>query len=327
MALEHEVIKWVDNMIEANLSFRRVFDPDTPSLAEILGKPRPQIQSQVPQQIQPQTQAPQPQTQSTNSDEFESLKQALNSEKWPEAVNKNLICDPNAEKDKIERGRGIIELMIDEDLKGRKVLDLGCGEGHCAFLASDYEPTISVGYDIKEHPHWRNFEERPSVLLTTNFGVVNDNGPYDVIILFDVIDHVKNETPQQLLQKAKDLLAPKGRIYMRCHPLTSRHATHLYHDLNKAYVHLVFTKNELNQLVPNSNHFEENIGPVYPIQKYVELIEKAGLKEVSRRDVRENPEEFFKIPKIADRIKQITGHDEFPEFQMSLQFVDYVLSK
>lgn len=315
MALEHEFVKWLDKMIEAHQELRAIFvpdDADNPMATNPGTSPVPEIQAtSEPQSI----------------DSFQSLKDALDSDKWPEAVNRNLICDPDSEKDKVERGRGILELMIEENLKGLKVLDYGCGEGHCAYLSADYETTMSVGYDIVEHPNWQNFEGKHNVNITTDFNTVSQNGPYDVIILFDVIDHVKNETPVQLLQRVKDLLAPNGQIYMRCHPFTSRHATHLYHDLNKAYAHLVFTKEELKQIVPDSRLEEDNIGVMRPIATYNQNIEDAGLNIVNRRDIKENPEEFFKIPKIAERIMQITGHEAFPEFQMSLQFIDYVLSK
>ena len=215
--------------------------------------------------------------------------------------------------------------MIDENLKGLKFLDYGCGEGHCAHLSADYETTLSVGYDRSTHENWNNFASKPNLKITNIFQEVQDNGPYDVIILFDVIDHLEGESPTQVLSKLKSILSPTGKIYMRCHPFTSRHATHLYHDINKAYVHLVFTPEELKSLVPNSKFEEKNLGVTYPIRTYDNYIGEAGLKIVNRRDVKETPEEFFKIPKIAERIKKNTNMSEFPEFQMSLQFLDYKL--
>src|SRR4051812_42002173 len=37
---------------------------------------------------------------------FAALKTALLSDKWPEAVNPHLICNPESHDDKVERGRG-----------------------------------------------------------------------------------------------------------------------------------------------------------------------------------------------------------------------------
>jgi len=256
-------------------------------------------------------------------DSFDSLERAVHSNKWPAAVNPNLICDPKSESDQVERARGIIELMIEEDLKDKKFLDYGCGPGYVARLAKDYQPKSTVGFDL-QHNNWDNVD---GVVFTNDFSIVQHHGPYDVILLFDVLDHLKAEPPVAVLKKARDLLSDTGKIYMRCHPFTSRHATHLYNTLNKAYLHLVFTDEELKRLVPEPLNPEHNIGVVYPIKTYGEFIEQAGLKILSRRDLTEKVENFFKIPKIAERIMDNTKFASFPDFQMSLQFIDFVLGK
>lgn len=284
----------------------------------------PKQEAKLEQEAKPKQAAKPTEIEEYDYSNFEQLKKAVLSDKWPEAVNPNLICDPNSETDKVERGRGIIELMIEEDLKGLKFLDIGCGEGHCANLAADYGTEVAVGYDISEYPSWAGFEKS---VMTTDFEQVKENGPYDTIIIFDVIDHIKQEDPVTLLNKAKEVLKDNGKIYMRVHPFTSRHATHLYHDLNKAFVHLVFTEEELKQLVPESQHAEESTGVLFPLRTYNEYVAKAGLKAINRRDITEKVEPFFKIPKIAERIIGVTKMGNFPEFQMSMQFIDYVLGK
>lgn len=258
---------------------------------------------------------------------FDQLKEALSSTRWPEAVNPNLICDPDSESDKEDRGRGIIELMIEEDLKGLKFLDFGCGEGHCASLSASYGTSLSVGYDMKDNAKWSAHAPQPNMLFTTNYQEVLNRGPYNVILLFDVIDHVEHEEPIALLTRAASALADGGKIYMRCHPFTSRHATHLYHDLNKAYIHLVFTDEELKQILPEPKHAEINNGVTYPIKTYNQYIDAAGLKTVSKREITEKFESFFRIPVISDRIIKKTKMSSYPEFQMTVQFVDYVLAK
>lgn len=280
------------------------------------------------QATQPAQQAIQPAQQPTAGLEtFDQLRQAVVSDKWPEAVNPNLICDPKSETDKSERGRGIIELMIEEDLKSLKMLDIGCGEGHLVDLALSYQAATVVGYDIREQERWGRFEQNPNKIFTSNFDVVRSHGPYDIITIFDVIDHVQRETPSDLLFKANQVLADNGKIYMRCHPFTSRHGTHLYHGLNKAYAHLVFTEPELQQLEIDQTHAEPSIKVVYPLKTYAQFVQESGLKQVSHREITEKVENFFKIPKIAERIMKATNTTSFPEFQMSLQFVDYVLKK
>ncbi len=261
-----------------------------------------------------------------NLDDFESLKKALSSTKWPEAVNPELICDPTIIKDKTERGSGIIQLLIEENLLNLNFLDIGCGEGFSTRYAASEVAAKAVGYDIKDYG-WSNFESKPNLIMTTNFEEVKNNGPYNIILLFDVIDHSIGQNPVELLKMATSVLAENGKIYMRTHPFISRHGTHLYHELNKAYVHLVFTPEELKMLLPEPKYEEPTIKVVKPIKTYETFIENSGLNIIHKREIRENIEPFFKIPKIADRIIKNTDFHEFPEYQMQIQFVDYVLNK
>lgn len=312
--------KSLDQMIELMVNMKQALNDDEK-------QPEPPPKPSPPPENKPAEQ-PQVKAQSTeNLESFEQIKEALESDKWPEAVNPNLICNPTSEADKVERGRGIIELMIEEDLKGLKFLDYGCGEGHCAYLATEYETATSVAYDPQTYDSWGQFEPKENFVATSDYEVVKQNGPYDIIVLFDVIDHLKAEDPVSFLNKVKNLLADDGKIYMRCHPFTARHSTHLYHELNKAFVHLVFSEDEIKQLVPNSKYEEENVGVVYPLRTYHKYLEDAGLASVNRRDITEKVEPFFKIPKIAERIMARIEVNDFPEFQMSLQFVDFVLKK
>lgn len=258
---------------------------------------------------------------------FLSLKKALFTDKWPNAVNHALICHPDREEDKVERGRGIIELMIEENIHGLKFLDYGCGEGHSTVVANEYGAR-AVGYDPKRNQRWESHVGiGNNLVFTDDFEEVKKKGPYNVILLFDVLDHVINQNPIEMMNKIKDLLTENGKVYLRTHPFTSRHGTHLYHHLNKAFIHLIFTPEELNELVPEQRYKEPSIGVIYPLKTYHDIFVHAGLQVETRRDITEKVEPFFRIPKIADRIMKHIKVGFFPEFQMSLQFIDYVLKK
>lgn len=263
----------------------------------------------------------------TQFGDFESLREALKSDKWPEAVNPRLICDPNSAADKADRGRGIVELMVEEDLRGLRFLDYGCGEGYCATAAAGHAPAVAVGYEPAPDPAWERHSRPENLLFTSNFAEVQARGPFDVIVLFDVIDHLKGESPAAALEKVAGLLAPKGKVYVRTHPFVSRHGTHLYHDLNRAFVHLVFTPDELRQLIPQSRYAEPSANVTTPLMTYERLFTGAGLQIAKQNQVTEKVEPFFKIPKIAERIMRNTGMSSFPDFQMGIQFVDYILHK
>lgn len=257
---------------------------------------------------------------------FETLKAVLDSDRWPVCANKNLICDPNDDAAKVQRGRGVVELMVEGELAGKHFLDIGCGEGHAAAYAATKGTALSVGYDVLAK-NWEN-KVANNLKLTTQWEEVVNLGPYNSILIFDVIDHLVNETAVEVLQKAASVLATDGRIYIRTHPFTSRHATHNYHDLNKGWIHLVFNDEELSKLIPDPKHLEPNTGGVkFPFATYKNYFDQAGLEIVNNRPVKDNVEPFFQAPAIANRIIKNLGMKEFPDFQLSMQFIDYNLRK
>ena len=269
------------------------------------------------------------------------IKAAVVGDQWPVAANPTAICNKHKNEDKMQRAKGVVELMIETDLAGKKFLDFGCWEGHMAYHAAK-QTDLSVGYDIRER-NWpvvgnanNNFEPTSNLILTTSWEEMVKNGPYDVILIFDVLDHanVKDglDAPGELLKKInEELLAPDGTIYMRCHPWISRHGTHIYQEVNKAYVHLVLTDDELLSLGMNMGEPTHKV--IAPIMTYRKWITNAGLHLENERVIREPMEPFFKTPAISKRIiencqmKDGNGQLMFPEFQTTIAFIDFILRK
>lgn len=258
---------------------------------------------------------------------FEQLKELLLTDGWPVAANKNLICDPENAADKVERGRGVVELMVETDLAGKKFLDYGCGEGHCAAYAASRNPLIAVGYDVKAKG-WDQHSGLDKLVMTTNWDEVVKRGPFDAILSYDVIDHLESMSPVDALKQLHNVLADDGRIYLRTHPFTSRHALHNYHDLNKGYIQLAFSEEELKALLPDAKYIEWNTGKVAtPLASYKTFFDEANLEILNTRPVKDVVEPFFKAPALANRIMKAINFKQFPEFQMGMQFIDYVLKK
>lgn len=259
----------------------------------------------------------------------QDIKQLLNSEEWPEAVFDFQIVDENLEDEKMDRAESIIDILVTEDLKDKKFLDFGCGEGHMAKYASK-EAKLSIGYDLlrseKSKFNWEVLED--NFLLTTDFEKAKQYGPYDIILIYDVLDHCE-DLMESVLEKAKSLLTPEGKIYLRCHPWSGRHGGHLYRKINKAFVHLILRDDELKDLDIQIDNF--NNKTIYPLSTYGKVIENAGLKikesEIERQDV----ESFFQeTPLVKKRIMDLFeienwSNEDKPGFQLSLCFVDYVL--
>jgi len=260
------------------------------------------------------------------TDEFKLLEKLLHSDAWPEAVFSLQIADETSESDKAERAEGIADILL-PPFSGKKFLDFGCGEGHVAKYVSG-EASVSVGYDIvraESKLSWGNKKEK--LLLTTDFEKVVSEGPYDIVMIYDVLDHSSID-PSEVLAKAKSVLAEDGKIYLRCHPWTGRHGGHAYRKINKAFVHLVFGEDELEEMGVN---LERNRKILFPISTYNKAIEEAGLVRESEPEVdTQEVETFFEEnPIVKSRILKAFGLDEWtaekPVFQMSQCFLDYVL--
>lgn len=257
--------------------------------------------------------------------EFDSLYELLQSNQWPQAVDPELICDPNSEPDKIERANGIVEVIITEPILDKNVLDFGCGEGYTTNAIALKGGTV-VGYDPVANPTWKRWKQLEKARFTNNSFTLEK---YDIILMYDVVDHTKDN----ILSIAANFLKENGKIYLRCHPFTSRHAAHLYQTINKAYIQLVFTDEEIEKIT--GKPIETHAKVIYPLRTYNQMIQRAGLKIITSNQIKEAAEPFFKTPIISNRIAKIcTAIDQktsfpagFLDFQMSLQFIDYVLSK
>jgi 2-polyprenyl-3-methyl-5-hydroxy-6-metoxy-1,4-benzoquinol methylase len=249
---------------------------------------------------------------------------AIRDKSWPQAVEPALICDPNNETEKLERSRGIIEVYLDDPIKDKKVLDFGCGDGHLVAVGSEFGTKTIIGYDINSNKSWEGFKLSESQKLTTSWDDVVANAPYDFVVAFDVLDHLENDSIVDCLNKIKSVMHPQSKLHIRFHPYTSRHATHLYQNVNKAFVHLFMSEDEIKQNFPEATPIK-SIKITKPLATYEKNIQESGLKVVNRREITENVEDFFTKDDKARIIMKHLNFDAFPKFQLSLCFVDYVL--
>lgn len=254
----------------------------------------------------------------------------LLADRWPQAVDPVLIADPNSEEDKISRAHGILSIVISEPIVG-KFLDFGCGEGHV--VAEVGRRGLAVGYDVLNQ-NWSKFKTSTSSIFTTEWEDVVKNGPYDYILAYDVFDHMEDEScPPKELVKIRSVMSDKCKLFVRMHPWCSRHGTHLYLSINRAYLHMCLSEETLNNMGYKSLH---TLKIIHPLNTYGKWFSDAGLKIVSSNIVSESVEPFFQQAPISGLIKRhwknshmeglASGH-EFPEYQVRQQFVDYQLEK
>lgn len=253
--------------------------------------------------------------------EYNDLKRLLKQEIWPQAIENELICLEEHEDDKLARAAEVCKDVFKTDLTNKKILDFGCGEGHSSYLlATLSDAEIVVGYDIEQN--FKDFEQVENLLFSNDLQQVYDQNSYDIILAYDVLDHT--DDIEKTMQLLKSLKKETGKIYLRCHPWTSRHATHIYKDLNKAYAHLIFSEDEFYQMgIKPGNAVWCND----PINFYKDLFRKNDLKIIQENITTQSFEFFFLTkPAILKRMKKnLKIEEKLPIDVLEIQFIDYLL--
>lgn len=244
---------------------------------------------------------------------------------WPAAIDQKMIVAAESESDKQFRALQVANL-IKIPIKGKVILDIGCGESHNASEMANTALKV-VGYDVKKHHRWDTMDKKNLVLLTDKNSVI-DHGPYDLIILYDVLDHIVNEDPSDLCKWACSLLSKDGTIFVRTHPWTSRTGGHHYDSVNKAFLHLALTPDEAVQIGVDIK--EPNLRVVRPMAAYEQWFKEAGLNVLEKRTKTSEIEPFFD-DSIISRIIKINwsgGIDNNTARKiLSTHFIDYTLKK
>ncbi len=251
----------------------------------------------------------------------------ITSEDWPFAIQPHPIVSSGA--DDAEKQFRALQVVgvLGLDFTDTTTLDFGCGEGHVAKEIAT-RATKVVGYDLKNDNGWdgKISDSADKLLLTSDDAQIERNGPYDRIILYDVLDHLEGLNPLEVLDRLKALLAPGGKIFCRCHPWTAKHGGHLYEKLNKAYVHLALTPDELVQAGYAPDY---NLKLIKPLAAYNNWFDLAGLKIEDRKVTQDPVPEYLHGP-LLERITKVTWGAKIEPEQalkiMSNQFIDYLVT-
>jgi len=96
------------------------------------------------------------------------------------------------------------------EIRGQRVLDYGCGEGATARLMHALGALVTA-CDIRADVAG-NFVGTDIVFMAEDFVATPGPGPFDIVILQDVLEHVPD--PRMTVQHMCRLLAPGGMIYI-----------------------------------------------------------------------------------------------------------------
>jgi len=242
---------------------------------------------------------------------------------WPKAVDSDLIVDGKEETEKQFRATQVLEL-IGIPTNDISVLDFGCGEGHVAHEISQTASKV-VGFDKERSDSWDD-KVADNLFFLTDDKIIKQHAPYDLIILYDVIDHMQGDHALTL-KRLGQLLSDNGRFFIRTHPWTARHGSHLYEKINKAYLHLVVTPDETPDIPWKEIEYTHKI--TRPMGAYENWFKHAGLEIISRDIQHDGVIEDFFDDELLNRIIAVTWDGAVDKDTakkiMAIQFIDYIL--
>ena len=242
---------------------------------------------------------------------------------WPLAVPDESIVGSSDIKTKVRAT--LAEGTIGPCPVGLTVLDYGSHDGSIARQLGKSAKKC-YAYDIDKNCQIYNTPDSKYEAINhfDNFSKANV-GQIDLIVLFDVLDHLVGIGAIELLSQLKSLLSPNGRIFLRCHPWTARTGGHLYTQRNKAFLHLALTPEEL---LAQGLTCSPNIKVNKPLATYEHMISMAEL-HIERKRVHTLPVEPYFSGPLLSRIIKSTWAGNISEDKalkiMSINYIDWVL--
>lgn len=125
-------------------------------------------------------------------------------------------------------------------LKGKHILDVGCGYGALSSLLLKRGATVTAAeVDTKKLAFAKKKlggEKNSTFVKVEDETLPFADNSFDIVTLFDVIEHVEN--PKKMLSEVLRVLKPKGILYVEFTPFYSVTGHHLY-DYTVLPIHLL----------------------------------------------------------------------------------------
>ena len=172
------------------------------------------------------------------------------------------------------------------DIKGKIVLDVGCGNGRYSDLFSEYCKKY-IGIDVDEHQidiNKNNNNKNNVIFETSNIVMYNPKEKFDIIILSLTFHEIDIREQGLAIQNMLDLLNDNGKIIILEPALKDDSFQALW---NIAYDSIKFYNHDYS---------------VKHSQDVIEKVAKNSLCKIIKKDYLEIPFEFNNLDEILDMI-------------------------
>jgi cyclopropane fatty-acyl-phospholipid synthase-like methyltransferase len=216
-------------------------------------------------------------------------------------------------------------------LKGKRVIEVGCGGGEFSRVLADEYGCKVIGIDIVEYPTWAGLRAKNVQLLICDLGKKESwkrilsiaRGPVDRIVSLVVWEHTKH--PYTMLESCYHLLKSGGLFYLRANLYRSAVASHIYREVYFPWPHLLFSDEVFEQFYKQINNNVSGITRPCWLNKltyaqYLLYFKQIGFKLKKQwLKERELDEEFYQ--RFEEKLSA------YPLFDLTLDFFDVVLKK
>ncbi|MBN2093080.1 class I SAM-dependent methyltransferase, partial [candidate division KSB1 bacterium] len=141
------------------------------------------------------------------------------------------------------------------ELKDKEILDAGCGYGGKTIYYAEQGGKHVIGVDLDEkHINYALEYAAKKNFPNVEFKVANlanlpfESDKFDVILLNDVVEHIKRPILIDVLKECKRVLKKGGRIFIEFPPWTSAFAAHLYDYIDIPWCQFLFSTETLSNV-------------------------------------------------------------------------------
>jgi SAM-dependent methyltransferase len=160
-----------------------------------------------------------------------------------------------------------------DDIRGRDVIDFGCGAGSLSFALAELEPKQIVGIELdprvvdEANANARKDARYARIRFVTGAAdrLPFDDETFDTILAFDCVEHVME--PEPIFDEWKRVLRPGGKVLIWWSPYRSPYGPHMEGIVPIPWAHVIFGQRAMlraaariydsDDFIPLSWHLDE----------------------------------------------------------------------